>query len=554
MFPVAVNMSSSVRRQAGNPRAWLVLLILALACYRFLLVGTGHFYWSDERCFLPASALVDAIEAGDYQTASAHLFEARGKVAPARPGFVLVSVLPVLAQRGIGALLGIDGNTPQYYDIASGFNVLVTLGVTGCVFALGCVWTGRPWFGLLIAVVYSLLVNANVWVRHLVPYQESLLLFLAALWLLSVEPRSGERRVPRLVMAGLLTALGYSCYPGHYAFVVINAAAVLARSQRRIVSAAAFGLSSVAVIGAFESLARLTGRSYILDLWSMSGHINMGDPKEGYAFVWHYLRDVEETVGIALFTLFCGFAMLVLWRPGAQISRAGRTAMIAAVGCYLFHASLGVLLGRMVFYGRVLMIYLPFIVGGAVLALTHIGRPRLRRISVCGLLIASVYSFSNFASEYSRLAYPAEFLRDTMLLLGRDVSYPPNILWGLVDGNREETVESLDSALVTVADSRPDGSDFYVLLASHSQARESNARFLGVNLKFMGYIRDRYDRFIPPEGYRLVGEALHTEVFAANGFEGRKPWERKRIRRRRYTMRIYERAADDSHLTSLSGT
>ena len=536
-------------RRASRPGVWFAALIILLSCYRFTLIGKGHFYWSDERCYLPASKLVDAVAHGEYRQAAGHLYEASGSVPPARPGFVVVSVLPALAQRAIGTVASIDPATPMYYDAVSGFNVLVTLGVTCCVFALGRVWTGSSWLGLLVAVVYSLLCNANVWIRHMMPYQESLLFFLLALWLLSATPRPGEHCVRRMVIAGLLTAFGYSCYPGHYAFVVINGIVALCRSRRWIVPTAAFGLSFTAVIGFYELLARRAGHSYVRDLTGLSGGVTMGDPKEGYAFIWHYLRDVEGPVGVVLFALFCAFAALLLWRRRSRIPRAARVAIIAAVACYLFHASMGVFGGGMVFYGRVLMVYLPFMVGGAVLGLAHIPRTRLRRLAVCGLLAASVGSFSIFAARYGRVVYPAEFLQDTMAYLGRQIIYPPNVLWGFVDGSERDTVEAVDPELTMVVEPRPDGSKAYVLLASHAQAHECDRRFIGVNLKYMWYVRHRYDRFTPPAGYALVAEALHPEVFPATGYEGRKPWERKRIRQRRYTMRIYERVSNVRNAT-----
>ncbi len=547
----AIQSSSSrhIPGRLGHPLVWFTFLLLCLACYRFSLIDRGHFYWSDERCYLPAAKLVDAVMGGDYRVATEHLFEARRNVPPARPGFVLVSVLPVLGQRLVGTLAGIDPQTPRYYDVACAFNVLVTLGVTCCLFALGRLWTGSAWFALLIAVVYSLLCGANVWIRHLVPYQTSLLFYLLALWLLSSKQESGKQGIARVVIAGLLTALGYSCYPGHYAFVVINAAVALTPSQRRTLSVVVFGLCLATVIGVFELLARLGGSSYIQDLKSLSESVTMGYPKEGYTFVWHYLRDVEGAVGVILFALFWGFVAFVLWRRRVKVPLVARAAICAAIGCYLFHASMGVFLGKMVFYGRVLMVYLPFMVGGAVLALIHIRFRTLRRVCVCSLLIASVYSFVGFASEYSRIVYPAEFLQNTMTGLGRELTYPANVLWGLVDGNQDDTVESFDPMLTTVADSRPDGCDQYVLLASHPAARESDTRFICVNLKYMWYIRQRYDRFAPPAGYTLVAEALHPEVLPATGYEGRKPWERKRIRQRRYTMRIYERLSNVRNAT-----
>ena len=553
MDPIHPQKPHWIRLLAQCPKACLVVLLVLLAAYRFTLIDRGHFYWGDERCYQPASAFVDAFAAGEWTDAGIEMFDARRDIPAARPGFVLFSVLPVLAQRAINPALGISTDSLSYYDVASGFNVLVTLAVTLCIYALGCVWTKRPWFALLMAFVYSLLCNANIWIRHQMPYPESLLLFLIALWLISSSPTEKGRGRGRILFAGVLSALGYACCPGHYAFVVINGITAMSRSGQRIKCGALYCMGSACVMGMLEALSWTVGRSYFSDLRALSGSITMGDPKEGFVFFWHYLRDVEGIVGALLLALFCWFAVSLLRRDRMPIPPAARAAMIAAIAAYLFHASMGVLFGKMVFYGRVAMIYLPFLVGGATLALVHLDRIALRRIGVAALATASVISFVSFARSYSQVVYPADFLHDTMTQLGRNVTYPPNSLWGYVYGDYEKTVEHVDAELVSVTDSRPDGSEDYVLLASHADAHASDAKYIGVNLKFMWYIRGQYDRFEPPDDFDLVAQALHPEVIPASGYEGRKPWERNRIRNRQYMMRIYQRKSQPARLTSSSG-
>ena len=61
----------------------------------------------------------------------------------------------------------------------------------------------------------------------------------------------------------------------------------------------------------------------------------------------------------------------------------------------------------------------------------------------------------------------------------------------------------------------------------------------------MIYVFEPDVRFAAPEGYRPVAEALHPAAFAATLYEMQRPWERTRLLQRRYTMRLYERAAED---------
>jgi hypothetical protein len=332
---------------------------------------------------------------------------------------------------------------------------------------------------------------------------------------------------------------------------VIVGLVALAVSERRLLTAVSFVGSAAAVAGMFEALAQFAGTSYIRSVFKLSDTVTMGLYSEGYVFVWRYLRDVEGLVGIVLFVLFVGFAGLSLWRREVSLPRAARVAMIAAIFGYLVHASMGVFFEKMVFYGRVLAMYIPFLVGGAILGLVHLRRPRLRQVGICVLITASAWSFMTFARGYNEVRYPAEFFLTTMAERGLGGVYSPHVLWDLSEAGQAGAGDQLGPEFTMVADSRPDGSDIYIQLASHEEARMSGARFIGVNLKWMFYIRERYDRFEPPPGYTLIAEAPHPNALPAVGYEGHKPWERKRLRERRYTMRIYERVADQRELTHL---
>ncbi len=536
-----------------NPTVGLIVLLLLLAAYRLTLIDRGHFYWSDERCYLSTFAFMDNVMRWDWHEAINALFDARRSVPSARPGFVLASVPAVLAQLAINPLMDIGPESAHFYDIASAYNVIVTLAITLCVYALGRLWTQRAWYALLMALVYSLLTNANVWIRHMAPYSVSLLCFLLGLWAVSSKPKLGDSAMHRMFVAGALSAFGFACYPGHYAFVVINGVVALSYSGRRWKSGLFFSIGSLCVVGFFELAAQSVGRSYLHDLSALSRSVSMGDTKEGYVFLWNYLRDVEGVAGIMLLVLFAWFAMRTIHAGVSATTPPLRAATLAAIAGYLYHATMGVVFGSMVFYGRVAMIYLPILVIGAVLALIHIERTTWRRIGVCALITASIASFIPSAIAYGQVVYPAEFLTQTMASRDRKVTYPPNVLWGYVDGDLDGTLERIDPDLANVADSSPTGSAEYVLLASHRKANANNTRFISVNIKYQRYYRQRYDRFEPHSGYKLVAQAAHPESFPALGYEGRKPWERIRTRERHYSMRIYERIAEPQRLTSSSG-
>jgi len=537
------------RRVLADARIWLIVLVAAISLYRFSLVGSGHFYWGDERCFLPAVQLVNDLERGEYRRAIARLYEPIGSVSPSRPGFVLVSILPVVAQRHIGPRIGIQTDTVRSYDIVAVFNALTCTAITACVFVLAHTWMRNTWYALLAATAFSLLGSSNVWIRHMVPYNQSLLFGLAALCLLARGAAAGGCGV-RAVAAGLLTGLAHACYPGHYAFVLINGAvAWLGVRNRGPGVALAFCAALATVIAAFELMAQPAGMSYIADSVHFARSVTMGSFAEGYVFAWRVMRDVEGAAGIASLLLFCALVGLIVRHSAADVPRSARVALIAALGAYLFHATLSVVFHRMVFYGRTFLVFIPFIVCGAVMALVQLRRPRIRRFAACGFAAVSVASFATFAVEYSRVVYPADFLQSTMMAQGFAAEYPPNLLWRFDDGTTEANAPWANPQVAMVVDSSPEGQTGYFLNLSHAEARRASPEIIGANLSFMGYIAERDTRFSPGAGYVLAAEAPHPELLPALGFyEGRRPWERRRLAERGYTMRIYRR--DDKRMAS----
>lgn len=536
--PKRSRVSSSVRAFGTHPYTWLVVLLLFLAGYRFTLIDSGHFYWGDERRYLVAEQAVEEFLAGHVRSALGLPYTCGG-----RPGLVYVSVLPILMQRAAHGLTGVEPETLGWYDAASAFNVLVSLAITVCVWGLARAWLGRPWYALLVTTVVSLSCFANVWIRHMMPYNNSLLMFLGAAWLLS-----GATRVDRRgVAAGCLTVMGFACYPGYFMFVLVNVVIALATTSRRLRTLLMFGGGAAMVLAALEGAAQVAGTSYMREvIFCMSAHGDFvqGWPAEGYVFLWRYLRDVEGAAGMLLFALFLAYVGLVHRRRGDGLSSAGRAGVTAAIACYLLHASVCVFTERAVIYGRTLGMYLPFIAVGAVAALGSIDRRKLRQVAVCTLLLVSAWSFGSFAVRYARISYPADFLVDTMATRSDATAYPPTALWGYV-GGEPDSVEELNLQFVNVSDARAEGTESPLLvLESHESAGAGGARFIGVNLKWVFYFRGQDDRFTLPEGYELVAERLSPLTFPATGFEAYKPWERKRLMQRQYTMRIYERARD----------
>jgi hypothetical protein len=144
------------------------------------------------------------------------------------------------------------------------------------------------------------------------------------------------------------------------------------------------------------------------------------------------------------------------------------------------------------------------------------------------------------------MEYPAEFLAENVGERGHVAGFPAFFLWDRSARSWHDRLDHLGPEFAMVADTMPDGNAAWIHLSAHDHVWTSTARFIGVNVKYMFYIPDRDSHFEPPPGYRLMAQAPHPLGSKLLQYEGHKLWERRRLRERRYTMRVYERPADET--------
>ncbi|RJP36220.1 MAG: hypothetical protein C4547_07710 [Phycisphaerales bacterium] len=560
-----------------STRAWLVLLLLAVGAYRVALTEVGRFHFGDERKYKLAVFALDEFARGDPRAAVARICDPFGG---GRPGFILYGLVPAGLQRAAARWTSVSPFRLEYYQIPAWLNVVVTLGTAWMFFVLAGRWTGSEGTALAATLVYSLLFNTSAYVRHLVPYDQSLMCFLASLLVLTpkrvdgvradaraadggperagVRPVSGAadsgqgqaelrsnaaraRQWTRGAAGGVLAGLGFACYPGYYAFPVITGAVCLAARKGRFARTIAFALASAGVLLALEGLHAIGGTSYFGQLHGLSGTITMGDFSESYRYAWRYLSDVEGAAGMVLLPLF-GVGVGAVCRPRTvDLAPQQRAALCAAIIGFLWHATAGALLHFMVFYGRLLHMYLPFLVMGAVTALHALRPRRLRVAAFVALAMISAGSFVPIARRYATLSYPADIFERVAERWAVTILNPAAWLWVRSGGFvRHPNVPDRPVAAM-VMEERPEGQRGYVHTASHQAARTAGADLILVNFHWL-FLPDAPESvFVPPAGYELIVEAPHPNAFPGNAYEVYGPAQRQRIRERGYTMRIYRR-------------
>ncbi len=489
----------------------ILVLLLTFGILRLSFVTKGHLFWIDELRYTNAFLFYDALGQGQFQKAVEYLFHAHG-----RPGFVLISAIPagiqLLAQKfnfiSLGnpefmELLRQDKMTmafnPHFFDIPSIFNVVVGVAIMFVLFKMLQLFVRNNWLLYVGVVVYSTLVNTNFYIRHLVPYDMALLLFLIVLYFVLKEISRKESRKMTAVTTGMLSAFAFSVYPSYYLFVLLIAVLFWLAPQRKIAGFLVHSTSFAAVTGLIELISRWVGNSYIASLRELSTIAIQGTFEEGYIFPLRYLIHVEGVLGVVLIVLFCCFLLVCFRKSSASI----KLIYFVLLAGYFYHATEGVVFKKMVFYGRMMHMYWPFLVMAAILFVDSIKNHRLRhRLSIM-IAAVSLFSFFSFFKQYVQLEYPLDFGH----------RYSSRLPAGTVYRTNEQT--------------------------SSDRIAIQSAQGVLVNAEYFFPIWEQWYPLDTPPEMKLVKAALHPLHFPAYQYEGHSVEDRQRLQQRKIYMRFY---------------
>jgi hypothetical protein len=283
------------------------------------------------------------------------------------------------------------------------FNVLISLAQLLVFFLilrrLSCSFT----LSLTGMLLLGTLFNMNVYTRHILPYDHSLLLHLLTMCLL-LSPRLLTRHV---LLAGILTAIALTGYPGYFMFVAINGMLLLLSVRKKNVSlfssAACFGAPLVMLVGFYEFITYTEGLSYAGAMHDYSQTIVNGSFEEGLVYAFIYFHRVEGLWGIVLLTVaLSGILVTLVRRPDE-----GRLHTVLGLGlaAYLVFGSMVFFLHMFVFYGRVLHMYYPFVILG-VLALGCRIKPSWQLPACIVLSLAALVNYGAVIMDLNSIGYP----------------------------------------------------------------------------------------------------------------------------------------------------
>ncbi len=504
------------------------LAVVGLTGLRLSLVGKGALAFVDEQRYVTAMLGLRALGEGHGR----EFLQAINSMG-ARPGDGLWRVIPGLGQAVLLLAFRLNPNAPPSLQVPQVFNVLI-LSLSAVLlykiyrqfFSLG--------FALVGVALYSSLVNTNVYLRHLLPYDHALFFFLLALWLLLTAPEATATR--RQWVVGGLSGFSYAVYPGYFMGpavllalgVLLAVAPKLGAGHRlkqvRIGPVVAQLAGSVTVLVSLELLARFSDTSYLASSRYIATTVTQGSFTEGFSFVSTYFWQVEGWAGGSLLVL--GGAGLGLsireFLRGPAPSSSGPTKPVVLTGllvlgfvAWLGYAGLVQGAHQFVFYGRILHFFAPFIVLGAVAALQNIARrwPPGKPWLLAGGGAVALWHFGTFVTAYRAVAYPCD------VVYARGIHDARQIISNQTTG--------CDNQLVTYRVFGP---------RIRGQRTTAEPRYRLVNFAYL-YPLSCY-RAAGTKGSEVVASVPYFMKYAPYQFEGHDAVQRMRLRDNPYEFQI----------------
>ncbi len=385
--------------------------ILMLLLLKFFYIGVGAYGLTDEWRYDLIFSLIESIKQGDYSKFCKTLTDTNG-----RPGELLIrfpfAVIQIIWYKISGQPVSHSNFIPQF------FNYSVVLANTFLVYRISFKGSAidsirhLKLIALVSTLAYCALLNHGLYIRHLLPYDNALLCFLVAIYILSEYKLKGYH----YLLIGILVGLGFSIYPGYFLFVGILMSAVFIKSffERQLYNFLKVSLGAFAVLFCWELITRLGGYSYFNSLKTLSGTITQGSFEEGLTYPVTYLLEVEQLTGFLL--LISPVAYFIFRNRGEMLSYSylvGILGLIFLMGyalqCFFFQ--------KMVFYGRILHMFMPIFVLSLCYFLLFLYNRVSNRIFYTLIFLLNIYTITDFLVKNNSLmevAYP----RDVLLSYG----------------------------------------------------------------------------------------------------------------------------------------
>jgi hypothetical protein len=364
----------------------------------------------------------------------------------------------------------------------------------------------------LSIALWLVFANTNLYCRHILPYDHSLLFWLFAVYFSLSENKSKHW------LSGIFAALGLLTYWGSIPALFFYSFSVIQRF--RFFKSLPFFLPFIIIFLGFEFLAQLNNFSYFSFLISYQTTIHRGNFDEGFSFPFLYLFQVEKVTGALFLSIFLGSLFLIRKKS----MKAQTNVLYPTVFSFLLFSSLVYFANIFVWYGRVVHFILPFLILSSHQVFELISK-RIYISCLFGFILVVVYGFQLFS--WNKIFYPRNFIE-----------------------NQVNKSDKKQFKFETKVGLRLDNSPF-VEICYKSKKSNNQGKILLVNAGFLlDYPSSKFlnskQKIKIPKSYKLTKAGLHFQSHPFYQFEYNDRIGRNYFDKNRFQIRLYRFESDFS--------
>src|SRR5690554_4240754 len=396
-----------------SERTRVLIVFIALLIFKISLLGEGYLEDTDE---MPFIALLDNFDKLIRFDAEAWNYQIYMMWSNYIETFIRLTQAYFL--QFYADMINVPTSSTQAMHLMGGFNLVVNLLISIFQYKI----LRRLNFSKGVAIMGTLLVaallNSNLYIRHILPYESSLLFHFISIFILA----GNNLTYRKVFLAGWFCALGFFNYYGNFPMLLIAGGFMLMRALKGELNKNSFAnskfkslfasttllaLPTIIALIILEAISLKNGASYISFLKLFSTTIFHGTPEEALGYIYTYFGLVEKYWGQTLLFLSTVAIFYAIFYKQV-ISSNAKGLFLIAVFVYILYGLQGVLTKEMVFYGRILHLFYFFMIIGVLLMTS--AYPKIR-------LFLWIGAFANIVFVYNELNSMG-FPRSTIYKMG----------------------------------------------------------------------------------------------------------------------------------------
>jgi len=482
----------------------------------------------DEGIYYKAFTVLKRISDYQFQEALHLIFTSNG-----RPLGVVVNLIPASLQVLWAKFFGLNVFETHSMPVIFFFNLVTYFLILYLVYKIAILLFQNRNISILSILLYSLLTNSHIYLRHVLPYDLSLLFFLYVIYkLLYYFIFLNDCNIFIIFRLGIINFLGFMLYPGNFplylaTFLILIGFQLIQSFKKKYFlfsSIFAFVSGTILVIIPVEILSCIGKNSYIHSLQNLSGTILQGDFNESAVFLFKYMWDVEGITGIiwlvGVILYFIAFPKLLKNRPSYY--KNSIMIFFILISLFVFYTVfLSYFLHKMVVYGRIIHQFIPILSIFSIVGYYLFYKKYIKAYGFLLVVFMMIIGIGNYLKnffQYNQIAYPKDvfwkYLRYTSPKIIKEVS------------EYKESWSNLPSA-------------HYIKNEKIIFKQDS---ILAVNTQYFFPVEhlSKYKAYKVPVNYKLIFKGKHFLNFEAYQYEGYTPNARKIIRKIHPDIKIYK--------------